>query len=61
MTSVLAQLRAILWKNLLIKWRHPVATTAEILLPVFFMSILIIIKTISSSTCAHTAARSLAC
>lgn len=48
MTSVLAQLRAILWKNLLIKWRHPVATTAEIVLPVFFMSILIIIKTITS-------------
>ena len=48
MTGAIPQLRAILWKNLLIKWRHPVASIAELLLPVFFMSILIIIKTITS-------------
>jgi hypothetical protein len=43
------QLRAILWKNVLLKKAHFWATTAEILLPVFFMTILIMIKQITTT------------
>ena len=42
------QLRAILWKNALLKKAHYKATLAEILLPVFFMTTLILIKQITT-------------
>mmetsp|Transcript_26423 Transcript_26423/g.39214 ORF Transcript_26423/g.39214 Transcript_26423/m.39214 type:complete len:1955 (+) Transcript_26423:136-6000(+) len=43
------QLKAILWKNYLLKIAHPWGTAAEILLPVLFMALLILIKQITSS------------
>ncbi len=42
------QLRAILWKNVLLKNAHKWSTAAEILLPVLFMTILIFIKLITT-------------
>lgn len=42
------QLKAILWKNYLLKKAHPWSSLAEILLPVFFMALLILIKSITS-------------
>ena len=48
MTQQFKQLKAILWKNYLVKVAHPISTTAEILLPVLFMALLILIKSITS-------------
>jgi hypothetical protein len=56
------QLKSILWKNWLLKVSHPWSTAAEILLPVIFMALLILIKQITSSydspnvayTCGNT-------
>jgi hypothetical protein len=41
------QLSSILWKNWLLKIAHPWSTAAEILLPVLFMAILILIKLVT--------------
>jgi len=43
------QLKAILWKNWLLKITHPWSTAAELFLPVIFMALLILIKQITSS------------
>lgn len=43
------QLKAILWKNWLLKVSHPWSTAAELFLPVIFMALLILIKQITSS------------
>ena len=43
------QLKAILWKNYLLKITHPWSTAAELFLPVIFMALLILIKQITSS------------
>ena len=43
------QLKAILWKNYLLKITHPWSTAAELLLPVVFMALLILIKQITKS------------
>ena len=42
------QLKAILWKNVLLKYAHKWSTSAEILLPVLFMAMLILIKLVST-------------
>ena len=42
------QLNAIMWKNWLVKRSHPVTLFAEIMLPVFFMALLMLIKTITT-------------
>lgn len=42
------QLKAILWKNWLLKRAHFSGFMAELLLPVFFMALLILIKNITS-------------
>jgi hypothetical protein len=44
----LLQLRAILWKNLLLKRAYPWSTFAELFLPVLFMLILVFIKGITT-------------
>jgi hypothetical protein len=44
----LSQLRAIITKNLLLKWAKKWGTLAEIALPVLFMALLILIKAITS-------------
>lgn len=49
MTLQFKQLKAILWKNYLVKVSHPISTAAEILLPVLFMALLILIKSITST------------
>mmetsp|Transcript_62430 Transcript_62430/g.122842 ORF Transcript_62430/g.122842 Transcript_62430/m.122842 type:complete len:2323 (-) Transcript_62430:80-7048(-) len=48
MTSSLVQLKSILWKNWLLKKAHFSGLMAEILLPVIFMALLIMIKNLTS-------------
>ena len=45
---MLRQLQAILWKNWLLKKTHAMSTLAEIALPIGFMGLLILIKSITS-------------
>jgi hypothetical protein len=42
------QLNSILWKNWLLKKAHPWSTFAEIMLPVVFMALLILIKLVTT-------------
>jgi len=44
MAKVLKQLRLLLWKNFLLQARKPIATTFEILLPILFVAILLVIR-----------------
>ena len=46
--SISTMLKAILWKNLLLKRANLFGTLGEILSPVFFMALLILIKSITS-------------
>lgn len=45
----MSKLKAILWKNWLLKVTHPWSTAAELFLPVIFMALLILIKQITTS------------
>ncbi|DAZ97518.1 TPA: hypothetical protein N0F65_009786 [Lagenidium giganteum] len=43
-------MRTLLWKNWLLKRRHPIATAAEVLLPVIFIIIMNLLKRLSTDT-----------
>ena len=49
MAKILKQLRLLLWKNFLLQARKPIATTFEILLPILFVAILLVIRLTSVS------------
>ncbi len=43
-TSNFAKFRLLMWKNWLLQWRHKLRTVVEILAPVIFSAILVIIR-----------------
>lgn len=38
--------RLLMWKNFLIQWRHPKQTAVEILAPVVFCSLLVVVRSL---------------
>lgn len=36
--------RLLLWKNWLLQWRHPIQTVIEVLAPVIFAALLVLIR-----------------
>lgn len=45
-TSNFAKFRLLMWKNWLLQWRHKLRTSVEILAPVIFSALLVIIRSL---------------
>lgn len=43
-TSNFAKFRLLMWKNWLLQWRHKLSTTVEVLAPVIFSALLVVIR-----------------
>lgn len=48
MASNFDKFRLLMWKNSLLQWRHPIQTIIEIMIPVLFSAILLMIRSIVS-------------
>lgn len=47
MTSKWEKFRLLMWKNYLLQWRHPFQTVLEIVIPLLFMSLLVLLRSLS--------------
>ncbi|KAJ6645936.1 hypothetical protein Bhyg_01145 [Pseudolycoriella hygida] len=45
-TSNFSKFRLLMWKNLLLQWRHKLRTLVEILAPVLFSALLVVIRSL---------------